>query len=308
MNFTSKTFALGLAMTGPLTVGCGGRLAGDSTGSPGNSSPGSSSPGTTQPIPEDSGDVALNVTLRGGQTIQSLKFTLSNGAASDTVTGAIPLGSVPSPAFVVPTYWIPANAATGYTVILTGTSTGTGSVVTCAGTSGPFALKGGEETVVSADVTCTAVNVGSGPEVNQTIQTCPTVGTFTAVLPEGQAQLSTSPPSNTVTIYATANAPNLASLTYSFSVTTGHGTLGTPVVTKERLSATVVFTCPMTPETDTITLVKSDAIGAVCPAALTTSNRNGNLRSAGMFSRRNRLRGDSRHRGGCMPSGPGKHG
>jgi hypothetical protein len=268
MNFMSNKFALALALVS--AVGCGGKLAGDSTGSPGNGSPGgSSSPAPLPPLP-GIGDVDLNVTLQGGQTIHSLSFTLSNGTASDTVTGTIPLGSVPSSIIVVPIYRTPANAATGYAVTLSGTNTT--PEVTCTGTAGLFAVTAGDETVVNVLVTCAAADGSSAIEVNPTIHNCPNIGTLTAVLPNGQTQLNTTAPGNTFTIYATADAPNLASLTYTFSVTTGTGTLGTPVVAAEKISATVVFTCPTTPETDVITLVTADSSGAVCPSSLTTSS------------------------------------
>jgi hypothetical protein len=254
MKLMCKTVMLGLAVTAASAMGCSsGPSTGGSTGSKGG---------------EHAGEIGLNLTLAGGEVINSLAYTLSNGTAADTLTGTIPLPAVDAGAgpFAVPTFEIlPVQSGTGYTISLTGTSTD--GLVTCSGTSAPpFSVTAGAETAVNVLVTCTKANTAGSVEVNSTLQNCPTVGNLTAIL----ATASTTAPGNTSTIFGSAVGPNSAALTYAFSVTSGTGTLSGQTVATGNVSSSVVFTCPGTAETDTITLVAGDQLGAVCPASLTT--------------------------------------
>jgi hypothetical protein len=257
MKSMCKAFICGLAVTAVTAVGCSSGQPVGHTGLPGTG--------------EHTGEVGLNLTLQGGQTLTSLNYTLSNGVAADGQTGTIPLGTgtAPSGVIVVPTFEIvPVAAATGYTLTLTGTSSAGTPVVTCTGTSAVFAVTAGNETVVPVLVTCTATNTSGSIEVNPTLQNCPTIGDLTAI----NSTANTTAPGNTSTIFAAAVGPNAATLTYTFSVVSpGTGTLGTPVVAAGNASASVVFTCPTTGQTDTIQVVTADQSGAVCPASLTTA-------------------------------------
>src|SRR5580693_8347965 len=145
MKFMGKTFVCALALAAATAVGCS---SAHTTGTSGS---------TTQPGSRV-GEVALNLTLQGGQTLTSLSYTLSNGVPADGQTGNIPLptGNTGAGPFVVPVFEIdPVVAATGYTIALTGTSTGTGPVLTCTGTSGTFSVTTNVNTVVNVLVTCT---------------------------------------------------------------------------------------------------------------------------------------------------------
>jgi hypothetical protein len=253
-----KAIICGLAITAATAVGCS---SGPSTG-------GSGSTGS-----KTTGEVGLKLTLEGGQTLTSLNYALTNAVTADDLSGVITLptnvltsGAGP---FVVPTFEIvPVQAATGYTITLTGASSAGSPAVTCTGSTGPFAVTAGAETAVSVLVTCVATNTSGSVEVNTTIQNCPTSGSLTAI----NSTASTVAPNNTSTIFGAAVAPNPATLTYSFSVLSGGGTI-TPATAPQATgvaSASVVYTCPATPTVATIQLVTADQAGAVCPASLTT--------------------------------------
>jgi hypothetical protein len=218
---------------------------------------------------EQTGAVGLRLTLAGGEIVSSLAFTLANGTPADTFAGIIPLptGNAGPGPFQVPTYEIvPVVAASGYTITVSGTSTD--GVLTCSGSSvTPFTVVPGIETIISVLVTCTEANHAGSVEVNGTLQNCPIVGTLTAI----QATASDVAPGNTSTIYGSAVAPNLSSLAYAFSVLSGTGTLNNQAVALTNTWSSVVFTCPATPEVDTIQMVTSDQTGAVCPASDTTA-------------------------------------
>jgi hypothetical protein len=220
---------------------------------------------------EGPGAIGVNLTLQGGQTLTSLTYNLANGTPADALTGTIPLpaGSTSAGTYAAPTFEIlPVAAATGYTITLSGSSTG--GTVTCSGASAsPFAVTAGNETIVNVLVTCTTPNVSGSVEVNATLQDCPTVSTLTAI----NATANTAAPGNTSTIWASAVAPNPASLTYAFAVTEGAGTVSpaSQVTAANDSSSNILFTCPATGETDTIQVVTTDQAGAVCPSSLTTA-------------------------------------
>jgi hypothetical protein len=220
---------------------------------------------------ERPGAIGVSLTLLGGQTLNSLTYNLANGTPADALMGTIPLptGSASASPYAVPTFEIlPVAAATGYTITLSGTSTN--GAVTCSGASSPpFAVTAGNETIVNVLVTCTTPNVSGSVEVNATLQNCPTVATLTAI----NATANTAAPGNTSTIWAAAVGPNPASLTYAFFVTQGAGTVSpaSQVTAANDSSSNILFTCPATGETDTIQVVTTDQVGAVCPSSLSTA-------------------------------------
>jgi hypothetical protein len=217
------------------------------------------------------GDVGVNLTVEGGagHALTSFNYNLSNGTPADTLTGSIPLptGDAGAGTYSVPTYEIlPVIAATGYTLSVSGASTD--GLLTCTGSSGvPFDVTAGDETVVNILVTCTTPNDSGSAELNATLQNCPTFGTLTAI----PATTFTMAPGNVSTLYAAAVAPEMSTLTYTFSLVSGSGSLDQQVVAPNNASSSIVFTCPGTAETDTILLTTSDQSGAACPLSISTA-------------------------------------
>jgi hypothetical protein len=119
---------------------------------------------------------------------------------------------------------------------------------------------------------CSAPESTSNEElqVNAKVQACPTVSTLTAI----DSKASTRAPGNTSTIYASAAAPNPHALRYTFSVTSGRGTLSDQKTASNAAgtSSSVIFTCAATQEIDTVRLVTTDQTGAICPASPATAS------------------------------------
>jgi hypothetical protein len=258
MTLVSKALVLVLSLT---AIAC---FSGPSSSGPLTDSSGSSGPRSA------TGGIGLHVTLQGGQTLTALTYSLSNGDPADTLAGTIPLstGDAGPGLVVVPIVEIlPVMAATDYMITLSGVSKGSGPVVTCTGSAGPFAVTAGNQTVESVLVTCTATYSGGSVAINGILQNCPTQSNLIATQPiPNNTSLA-----NTSTIYASAVAPNMASLTYTFSVISGNGALSGQTTLPGNVASSILLTCPAFREADTIEVVSSDQTGAVCPASLTTS-------------------------------------
>jgi hypothetical protein len=82
--------------------------------------------------------------------------------------------------------------------------------------------------------------------------------------------LTTSAPGNVSLVTASADAPNIPQLVYTWSVVSGTGTLNNQSA-QGRTTNTINFTCPAAPETDTVQVIISDQTGAQCPATDTTA-------------------------------------
>ena len=247
MKLMSKAFICGLAVTAATAVGCSSNMSKGLGSNPGHEA-------TT-------GEIGVNLTLANGSTLNGLNFSLTNTVAADDVTGTIPLPTGPLTfPFTVSTYdIIPVVAASGYSIALTGTSSD-GSV-TCTGNATGITVTAGNETVVNVLVTCTSTANNGSVEVNATLQSCPTVQA-TAI----NATANTTAPGNTSTIFASAAAPNPATLTYAFAVTTGTGSISAPTTVAGNASSSAIFTCPTAAEKDTITITTTDQTGATCGA------------------------------------------
>jgi hypothetical protein len=244
MKLSSKAVICGLAVAAITAVGCSSNMS-KGTG--------------TNPGKENVGEIGLNVTLPGGQTLTSLAYTLTNaGTPADGSTGTIPLGTgaVTFP-FAVPTFEIlPVPTANGYSLTVSGAAGG----VTCTGTTGPFNVTAGNETVVNILVTCTTTADSGSVEINTTLQACPTISTLTAI----NATANITAPGNTSNIFASAVAPNQAGLTYSFAVTSGTGTLSGQTTAAGNANSSIPFTCPTVGQADVITVTTTDQTGATC--------------------------------------------
>jgi hypothetical protein len=256
MKLVYRTVVLGLVLAlgllGLVSFGCSG------------------SKGSSEGPPSEVGKIGLNLTFGNGATLASLSYSVTNAVAADDVSGTIPLPPGPFTAGqVLPTFEIlPVISATGYSVSLTGTSPD-GSI-TCSGGATGITVTAGNETIVNVLVTCTMKADSGSVEGNVTLQSCPTISTLTAI----NATATTAAPGNTSTIYASAAAPNPAALTYTFSIVSGTGTLSGQTNGSNAFgtSSSIIFTCPLAPEVDTIEIVTADQTApAMCPASLSTA-------------------------------------
>jgi hypothetical protein len=203
------------------------------------------------------GTVGTELTILGGETISSVSWTIKQGTTT-VLTGTY---TVPTAATSI-SFFIPnVPAGSGYTISLTAVSTD--GTVTCAGTSAPFTVTAQATTDVNVFLACnttgSALDAG-GVLVNGTPVDCAT-WTSAAVNPSSAAT------GGTVTLTASAVAPNPSGITYSWTAA-GGGTVATPT------QATTTFTCPATAGTVTLTLNVGDGTlptGATCPAAASTT-------------------------------------
>jgi hypothetical protein len=117
---------------------------------------------------EATGEIRMQLTLPGGEDLNTIAYTLTNGTPEGTMTGSyvIPPSAV-SADFEVPT--VPAG--TGYGILLTATSSD--GTVTCEGSdpatlpvsdaSPGFAVTTGVVTMVNLVLTCTEAVDGGAP-------------------------------------------------------------------------------------------------------------------------------------------------
>jgi hypothetical protein len=155
VKLVRKVIALGLAAAASSVVGC------SSTPTDGRSGAGS-----TNTAPEEgTGEIHLQLTLPGGEGINAVAYSVTNGTPLGTVTGTYVLpASAVTADFEVPD--VPAGM--GYSLVLTATSTD-GSV-TCQGSapatlpvsdaSPGFAIATGTLTAVNVLLTCTETSDG----------------------------------------------------------------------------------------------------------------------------------------------------
>jgi hypothetical protein len=157
VKLVGKGLVYGVAATALSTLSC-------------SSNP-STEPEATAPVggngTENVGTIALELTLPGGQSIDFVSYTVTNGAPANTVTGTYNYPTSPvSPSFVIA--GVPLGA--GYQVFLTCASAD--GAVACAG-SGPaappasdasagFEVIKGAVSMVSVLLTCTvAIDAGT---------------------------------------------------------------------------------------------------------------------------------------------------
>jgi hypothetical protein len=233
----SRAIELGLMMAVAACAGCAG--AKDRSG--------------TSSEPSDvTGTIRLSLTLPGGTTLSTVSWTILSGTTL-VASGTANAGNGPTVSFVVT-----ALAAGSYTIHITSASID-GSV-TCAGT-GAFAIVARQTSQATVNLECETPRADAGSVVvNGTLNECATVQSIAATPTEVIA-------GGSVTLTATATAPNPGGITYQWSAPSG--TFGSPN------SATTTFT-NATAGPVQVTLQVGDgpvASGFVCDSSLDTASQ-----------------------------------
>jgi hypothetical protein len=255
MKLIGKALALGFAVATASVVAC-------STGP--HQSTGQNLPA---PTPEDgTGTVGLQYTLPGGEHISTISYSLTDGTPAHTYTGTVNVAGSSSISFVVGG----VAAGSGYNITVTATSDD--GTVTCSGSAGPFSVTARATTTVNVNLICQTGNNDAGSVlVNAPTSNCPVWNTVVAN--PSKALLG-----QTVTLTASANAPDPGNVTFTWT-TTGAATITSNTATLNAADSgkndTAIFTCPTAAgETDTVTLVVSDGPvpdGGACPTTGTTA-------------------------------------
>jgi phospholipase C len=222
--------------------------------SPGASEPGSTPPGTTANPPADNtGSVGMQLTLPGGEQVNSINWTVTGPSGASTVvqSGTVLVGSSSSISFLVG--GIPAGS--NYTISLSGSSTD--MTATCAGTAS-FSTTARTTTNVSVVLQCnsTAPEAGSALITGTTFN-CGTVTSISA----SPAEVIVG---NPIALNSLATGPNPGALTYAWSAPSGSGSFS------NATAANPTFTCSAPAAPLTLTLTVAD--GAVPPGAACRSN------------------------------------
>ena len=184
------------------------------------SEPSPSSPSST----EGTGSVGMQLTLPGGEQLNTISWTLTgpNGASTVVQTGSVNVQNSQTASFIVG--GIPGGS--GYSIALSGTSTD-GSV-TCSG-SATFSVTPRQTTNVSVLLQCSSGASEAGAVlVNGNTFNCATWSGVTA----NPAETTVG---NSVLVTGSATGPNPSGLTYSWTATSG--TFDTPN------AASTHFTC-----------------------------------------------------------------
>jgi hypothetical protein len=214
-------------------------------------SSGASGPGDRPVAFNDTGTVAFELTLPGGETITTVSWQVLSGT-SIVQRGVANVANSQTASFLVS-----ALAGGSYTIGLTGTSTD--GTVTCAG-SGTFSVTPRQTAQVSVALQCsTAASDEGSVAVTTTLNNCATWQSLAASLTEVNVGSS-------VTLSASATAPNPEAITYLWSAP--GGTFGTPT------ASTTTFT-NTTPGPVVVTLLVGDgpvAAGFACSPSLDTTS------------------------------------
>ncbi len=201
----------------------------------------------------DSGSVGAQLTLPGGQVLNTLTWTVTgpNGASTVVQSGTVSIANSAAVSFLVG--GIPAG--TGYTISASGTSTD--GTVTCGG-SATFAIAARQTTNVSLALQCNTPGSDAGSAlVNGTFYGCSSANSITALPAETTVGSS-------IALTATANGANPAALTYVWSAPSG--TFSAPN------SPTTNFTCTTQgPVTVTVTAGDGPVPDGSPPCAATTA-------------------------------------
>ncbi len=184
------------------------------------------------------GTIGMQLTLPGGEQINSVSWTITgpNGATTVVKTGMVNVGNSTKVNFQIG--GIPAG--TGYSITLSGSSAD--GTVTCAG-SATFNASARATTSVNVVLQCTTPAPEAGTlQVSATTVNCATFNSL-SVSP------SETTVGNSVALSASANGPNASALTYAWSATSGSF--------DDPTSASPHFTCGAS-GTATLTLRVSD--------------------------------------------------
>jgi hypothetical protein len=242
------------ALAGALAAGCSSSNdAAQPAAGPGVSGatlPGASSGGASAAT---TGSLHAELTLPGGQQINSVSWTITgpNGATTVVQSGTVALQNSDTVSFLVG--GLPA--ATNYTITLAGVSTdGTAS---CGGSS-TFNTTARTTTNVSVALQCTTPASEAGSVVvGGSTYACASV-----------SSLSASPAETTVGFYAalsaTASGPTPSAITYAWSAPSG--TFGAPTAAQTTFTCTAVGPVPVTLTVGDGPLVE----GGSCNPALST--------------------------------------
>jgi hypothetical protein len=209
------------------------------------------------------GTVGAELTLPGGENLNTVSYTLTNGV--NTYTGVVDVSGSSSATFVL------SNIASGAGYVLRLNAVSADTNVVCTGSSTPFAVSDRATTMVLVQLVCIVTHDAGGIVIGGTPVNCAVWNTIVANPSQAQS-------GGSVSLNAAATAPDPGTLTFTWTVTTGSGTVSnnTSTVTANDAGATdmATFTCPPTGgEVDTITLVVSDGPlpdGGSCPTADTT--------------------------------------
>jgi len=168
------------------------------------------------------GQVGMNLTLAGGETVNSVTWTITGNGY--TQTGTVPLQNSQTISFLIG--GVPAGA--NYTINISGTSAD--GTVTCSGST-TFSVVARTTTTITDNLQCNP----TPPEAGAVAVTAPTYE-CAAVFP-GSISLSPSETTigGTVNLSAVATSPNPSATTYAWSAPSG--------TFSSASSATTTFTC-----------------------------------------------------------------
>ncbi len=230
-------------------------------GQVGCSSPGASAPGGTlpnapaSPSANDTGSVGMQLTLQGGEQVNTVNWTITgpNGASTVVQTGSVNVAMSASISFLVG--GIPAGS--NYSIALSGTSMD--GTTTCAGST-TFNTTARTTTNVSVTLQCNT----APPEAGSILVTGNTFNCGTV------SSISVSPAEvtigNPVSLSSLATGPNAGALTYLWSAPTGSFS--------NSAAPNTSFTCTA-PGPVTLTLNVGDGAvpeGGACNPALASSS------------------------------------
>jgi hypothetical protein len=246
-----NAFLIGLAVAAASVAGC-------SFGS----SP-SGHPGTAQTTDDGTGSIGLQLTLAGGDQINTVSYTVNgpNGASTIVTTGSVPVGNSTSIFFQTPDN-IPPGA--GYTITLTG---GDDAGDTCLGTSAPFTVTARTSTPVLVELQCHSTAATNGSvSVTGVTSNCATwnsISPATSDIVTGVAD----------PVAFSAVGPALSALAYTATVSgAGAATISPASGTLTAGSGSFSVTCT-TPGLVTVSVVFSDGAlptGGSCDPTLDT--------------------------------------
>jgi hypothetical protein len=237
--------------------GCGGSIAdtrhADGQGGQDAALPNeASSPPTTGAV-----EVKIPAGVSADFLVASVHYTLSNGAHSYSGTVMF------TPALEVSFLIASVAPGAGYSLDADVTFA---KGFDCPGFSDSVDVSAGQAATMVLQPQC----ISTGPPPN--MADCAVWNTIVADPPSA----SLLPPDDTIALRATATAPDLAAITFTWSVTAGTGTISqNRIVPGPDMGMTglATFTCPQQSETDTIQLVVDDGPipnGDSCPPSYTT--------------------------------------